>query len=286
MTFQFLTQYVFPLIIFTIMFGMGLALRTADFRPVLMQPKAALLGLGGQMILLPLCGLLITNFLPMQPEIAVGLILLAASPGGVTSNAISFAAGADIALSISLTALSSLLVAFTLPLWATYAMSVYMGADAEFALPIGKSILQLALLTILPVTAGMLIRRYTKTLALGCIEFFRKFSIILICFLALSSTWYNIAHFDSLFDVLAITMQCALLMVMTMCIAYILSRFFELSSPQGMTIVIETGVQNVAITLFAAMALLQRPEVARLPLVYGILMITVPWFFVAYFKRK
>lgn len=286
MTFYFLTQCVFPAIIFTIMFGMGLALRMVDFRPVLTQPKAAILGLAGQMALLPLWGLLLTRLLPVPAEIAVGLMLLAASPGGVTSNAISFAARADIALSICLTAVSSVLVSFTLPLWAAYAINTYMGTAGELNLPIGKSILQLALLTILPMTMGMITRRYAGESAVKAVEFFRRFSIVLICFLALSTVWFNLDYFSSVKDFLTITALCALFMLTIMGMAYIMSIHFKLSTPQGMTIVIETGVQNLAITLFAVMALLQRPEIGRLPLVYGILMITVPWFFVAYFKRQ
>ncbi|MCY4283413.1 MAG: bile acid:sodium symporter [Gammaproteobacteria bacterium] len=286
MTFYFLTQYVFPTIIFTIMFGMGLALRTGDFQPVFTQPRAAILGLVGQLALLPLWGLLLTHLLPVAAEIAVGLMLLAASPGGVTSNAIAFTARADIALSICLTAVSSILVSFTLPLWATYAINTFMGAAAELDLPLGKSILQLALLTILPLTMGMITRRYAGEFAVKAVEFFRKFSIILICFLALSTVWFNLDYFSSMKDFLTIMGLCALFMLTIMCIAYITSIYFRLSTAQGMTIVIETGVQNLAITLFAVMTLLQRPEVGRLPLVYGILMITVPWVFVAYFKRQ
>ena len=286
MTFQFLTQYVFPLIIFVIMFGMGLALRTVDFLPVFTQPRAALTGLLGQMILLPLWALLLTSLLPVPAEIAVGLMLLAASPGGVTSNAISFAARADIALSICLTAVSSILVSFTLPLWAAYAVSAYMGAEAELSLPIGKSILQLALLTILPMTLGMITRRCTGESALKSVEFFRRFSIVLICFLALSTVWFNLDYFSSVADFLTVTMLCALFMVTIMCIAYFVTARLQFPPAQGMTIVIETGVQNLAITLLVVMTLLQRPEVGRLPLVYGILMITVPWLFVSYYKRK
>ena len=238
------------------------------------------------MVLLPLWGLLIIHFLPMQPEIAVGLMLLAASPGGVTSNAIAFAAKADIALSICLTAVSSILVSFTLPLWAAYAINTYMDVEGELSLPVGKSILQLALLTILPMTIGMVIRRYAGDSVVKPVEFFRKFSIVLICFLALSTVWFNLEYFSNILDFLTITALCVLFMLTIMCIASMMSNCFKLSTHQGVTIVIETGVQNLAITLFAVMTLLQRPEVGRLPLVYGILMITVPWFFVAYFKQK
>ena len=238
------------------------------------------------MVLLPLWGLLITRFLHMPPEIAVGLMLLAASPGGVTSNAISFAAKADIALSICLTAVSSVLVSFTLPLWAAYAINTHMGVDSELSLPVGKSILQLALLTILPMTIGMMLRRYAGDSVIKPVEFFRKFSIVLICFLALSTVWFNLEYFSNVLDFLTITALCVLFMLTIMCIASMMSNCFKLSTHQGVTIVIETGVQNLAITLYAVMTLLQRPEVGRLPLVYGILMITVPWFFVAYLKRN
>lgn len=285
-SFQILTMYVFPGIVFTIMLGMGLALKPIDFQLIFSRPKAILLGLVGQMILLPLAAILLIYVIGVPGEIAVGLMLLAASPGGVTSNAIAFAAKADIALSVSLTAISSILVAFTLPLWASFAMNNFLSEESSFVLPIGKTIVQLALLTILPLVIGMvagyILRNYTEIIT----NVFRKLSIALILFLALSSAYYNLGAFSSVSVMLTLAFHCCLLMVVAMLIAYLMGKFFQLPRKQGVTIVIEVGVQNVAITLLASMTFLQNPEIARLPVIYGLLMICVPWFFIYYANKK
>lgn len=268
------------------MLAMGLSLETTDFKRILIAPKPVILGLLGQMLLLPCCALLIIKIVHMSPEVAVGLLLLAASPGGVTSNAISFAARADIALSVSLTAISSVFVAFTLPLWAAYGMSMILDSETDFSLSVASSIVQLASLTIAPVIAGMVLRHYFRSVAIDCTDFLRKFCFLLICFMAITTTFYNVEHFVSVSDVLRILLICSTLMLLTMLVAAGISRLCGLSVSESMTLVIEVGVQNIAITLFAAMSLLQRPEIARLPLIYGILMISLPWLFIYYFKHK
>lgn len=285
-SFQILTMYVYPGIIFIIMLGMGLALKPIDFQLLILHPKVILLGLIGQMVLLPLAAILLILVIGIPSEIAVGLLLLAASPGGVTSNAIALAAKADIALSVSLTAISSVLVAFTLPLWAGFAMSNFMSEDSNFVLPIGKTIIQLALLTILPLVIGMLIRYVIKNYTEIVNALFRKLSIALIFFLALSSAYYNLSAFSNVDVMLTLIFYCCLLMIVAMLIAYIIGKIFQLPKRQGVTIIIEVGVQNVAITLLASMSFLQNPEIARLPVIYGLLMICVPWFFIYYVNKK
>jgi len=118
-----LTKVVLPLALFVIMLGMGLALKLADFKRVTKQPKAFVVGLSAQMILLPLLGFALATWLALPPELAVGFMLLALCPGGTTSNLYTYLAKGDLALSISLTAVASLITPFSVPLVATLAIS-------------------------------------------------------------------------------------------------------------------------------------------------------------------
>jgi BASS family bile acid:Na+ symporter len=127
------------------MFGMGLSLRLNDFKDVLKDPKAMTIGLIGQLLVLPLIAFFIAVLLNLSPEIAVGLMIIALAPGGATSNLLTYLSKGDVSLSISLTAVVSLITPFTIPIVAALSMSYFMGSASEFNVPILKTILQLAL---------------------------------------------------------------------------------------------------------------------------------------------
>jgi BASS family bile acid:Na+ symporter len=279
-SFVFITQYVFPVVVFLIMLAMGLTLQLSNFRAVVSQPQAFVIGLVGQMLLLPVVGIFISAVLSPPPEIAIGILLLAASPGGVTSNAIAFAARADLALSVALTATTSLLVAFSLPLWAAYALEQFDQGDVKIEFPLMRSVTQLALLTVLPVVLGILVNRVVGQPQESVLRFLRWLAVSLVCFLAASSAYYNIDHFLASDTVFVLISYCLLLMTVSMSAAALAARVAKLSAKQGKTIIIEVGVQNVAITLLFSMTVLSDPLLARIPVVYGMLMIIVPWVFV------
>lgn len=278
--YPFLTEVVFPLVMFGIMLGMGLSLTTGDFRALLKQPRAVLLGLAGQMLLLPLVALLITAILPLPPAIAVGIILLAACPGGITSNAIAFAARADTALSITLTGLSSILVALTLPLWVGFGIERHYGASAQIALPFEATAISLGLITLLPVSLGMVGRRLSPSRAAACTVFFRRFSIAGILFMCLTSTYYNRLLLLDAALVAKVLLASLAMLGGTMGIGYALSRLCTLSRAQGLSIVIEIGVQNIAMVMLVALGMLKNPAMATVPVVYGMAMLVASWVFV------
>jgi len=284
--FPFLSQTIFPAIIFVIMFGMGLALGLADFRAILSAPRAVLVGLSAQMLLLPLIAIGLAFALPIGPEVAVGLIILAASPGGVTSNAITLAARADVALAVSLTALSTLLVAVTLPLWASFALHQFLGDARAVAMPVGQTAATLGLLTILPVMLGMAVRAVAPAIAARGVEIGRRLSVVLILFMCLTTTgfnWHHLAGWGIFLESFGI---CLALMLLAMGASYALARMARLGSLQVLTIVIEVGVHNLAIALLASVTLVDMPGIARLPLVYGLLMISIPWLFIRWERRR
>lgn len=278
-----LTEIVFPLVMFIIMLGMGLSLAGRDFRVLLHQPMAVLLGVCGQMILLPLVALSVTQILPVTPSAAVGVILLAACPGGITSNAIAFAARADIALSISLTALSSIMVAFTLPLWVNFGIEQHFGENTDVSLPLEKTAVSLGLITLLPVTIGMTARRLCPSMARASAPHFRKFSIAGILFMCVTSTYYNRVLLQNINLVLEVLLASLVMLGSTMGIGYGLSRLCALSPAQGLSIVIEIGVQNIAMVMLVALGMLKNPDIAVVPVVYGIAMLLLSWIFTRVF---
>ncbi|RJF96404.1 bile acid:sodium symporter family protein [Sphingomonas cavernae] len=284
--FPFLSQTVFPIIIFAIMFGMGLALGADDFRAILARPRAVIVGLSAQMLLLPLIALGLAFALPIAPEVAVGLIILAASPGGVTSNAITLAARADVALAVSLTALSTLFVAFTLPLWTHFALDQFLGSTREVGMPLGQTAITLGALTILPVALGMGVRARWPEMAARGVEAARPISVLGIVFMCLSTTafnWHHLAGWRVFGESFGI---CLALMLLAMMGAWLLATIARLPAIQTLTIVIEVGVHNLAIALLASVTLVEMPAIARLPLAYGLLMISVPWLYIRWERRR
>ena len=146
--------------IFSLMFSIGIGLSVQDFLYVIRKPKAALVGLTGQIILLPLVGALIAIVFRLDPHIAIGLMIIAACPGGATSNAFSVLVKGDLALSISLTAMSSLLAFITLPLIINLSLVFFDYGDGTVTLSFIDSAKQLFFTTALPVLLGMVCRFY------------------------------------------------------------------------------------------------------------------------------
>ena len=152
------TTVLLPLALAIMMLGMGLSLVPEDFRRITRYPKAVAVGVVCQIVLLPLIGALIALVVPMQPELAVGLIVLAVCPGGPSSNLVTYLAKGDVALSVTLTAFSSIITVFTIPLFTNLALQHFLGERAAIALPIGSTMLQIFLITLLPTAIGMAIR--------------------------------------------------------------------------------------------------------------------------------
>ena len=160
------TAIFLPLALGIIMLGMGMTLTLNDFRKVALYPKAAVIGLVSQLILLPLIGFGLAALFFTIPELAVGLILISLCPGGATSNLISHLAKADLALSISLTAISSIITNFSIPILLNIALAHYMTGEKAITLPFFKTFLQIFLVTIFPVVIGMIIKKKRPHFAL------------------------------------------------------------------------------------------------------------------------
>ncbi|HCK14889.1 TPA: bile acid:sodium symporter, partial [Candidatus Poribacteria bacterium] len=159
------TKVFLPIALAVIMLGMGLSLTTDDFKRVMIYPKAAVLGMLNQLILLPIVAFVYAKIFPLSPELAVGLMILAICPGGVTSNLISHISKGDTALSITLTAISGVITVITIPFILSFSLEHFMAEGEKISLPIGRTILQIFVITIIPILMGMSIRFLAESFA-------------------------------------------------------------------------------------------------------------------------
>ncbi len=264
------TDIILPLILAFMMAGMGLSLTIDDFKRVLIYPKAVAVGIAGQLILLPLIGFAAASVFPLSPEMAVGIMLLAACPGGVVSNVLSHLARGNTALSVTLTAISSTATLITIPLLVNFALSRFLGADDSVELPIGRSMMTLFLITLVPVALGMLVRARAPGFADRQERLVRILSGV---FMALLVVGLMIAERDILADAFREAGPSSLaLNVAAMLTGYLSARLFRLDEAQRTSITIEIGVQNSGLAIVIATTLLSMPAVAIPPAIYSLVM--------------
>jgi len=259
-----------PIALAVIMLGMGLSLTLADFRRVMRAPKAFAVGIACQLLLLPAVGFGLAYALDLPGVLATGLVILALCPGGTTSNMFAYLAGGDVALSISLTAVVSLIAPFTIPIFAGIAMRQFMGESQVIELPLAKTILTLLLITVVPVAIGMIIRAKLPKLA---DRSEKPVKILSIVFLAAIIAGIMKSNGSNLMDFFAAAGWAALaLNISTMALGFAAAAAFRLSRPQSITIGLEVGIQNGTTALFVTNTLLLNPQMSIAPAVYSIIM--------------
>ncbi len=267
-----LTAIFLPLALFIIMLGMGLSLTLDDFKRVLVEPKAVIIGLIAQLIFLPLVGYLLASVFSLSPELAVGVMILTACPGGSTSNLITYLIKGNVALSITLTAISSLITIFTIPLIINLSMKNFMDEGVALQLPIGKTIVQIAVITLIPISIGMLLHHYlpklTITLEKG-VKWLSLFFLGLIIVGLLLKERENVGAF--FLQVGGVTLS---LNILTMALGYTLAQIFELNQPSSKSITVEVGIQNgtLAIAIASSPTLLNMPSMAIPAAIYSLIM--------------
>ena len=265
-----LTKVVMPLALFIIMWGLGLSLTRADFERGLERPLPVILGIVCQMVILPLLGFGVAHVMGLSGALAVGLVILSLCPGGVTSNLFSFLSRGDLALSITLTAISSVLAPFTVPLVASLAFTQF-GMDAQSVdLSIPKTMVTLIAITILPVGIGMLIRNKKEAFAKKAERPIRIASALFLALIIVGVVKQNWAEIGGFF---AQTGWAAFaLNVASMTVGITVAKLFRLPHPQATTIGLEVGIQNGTTALFITGTLLSNPTMSITPAVYSLIM--------------
>ena len=253
-----------------IMLGMGLSLVFDDFKRILLYPKAILVGLTNQLIVLPLIGFGIALAFPLQPEIAIGIMILAACPGGPTSNLISHLAKADVALSVSLTAISSFVTILTIPFIVNFALVHFLDEGKIIKLDVVQTIIQIFAIIVIPITIGMFIRKYKPNFSAKMAKPVRIASGIVL-FLVISGL--VIKQKEDLIPYLKQAGIVALLLnVLTMTTGYLSAKLFKLKSKSALSISIESGIQNGTLAITVAVVLLNNADYAIAPAIYSLIM--------------
>ena len=245
---NFVTDVILPLALAFIMFTLGLGLSISDFSNVFKKPKNFLVGLVSQLIFLPIVGLILVIIWPLPIEIAIGVMLIAAAPGGVTSNILTFFARGDVALSVSLTAVMSLLSAVSVPI----VLAISIGLIGDSSLPESISLtgiaLSMFLIVTLPVLLGMGVRSFLNSLTLKIEKSARFISTLLFVLVLLGAILAERENVVSYFAQTGLVVLA--LNILMMIIAFYWSGFFGTGISQKKAIAIECGLQNGTLAIF------------------------------------
>lgn len=261
-----------PIALAIIMFGMGLGLTLADFTRVFKKPKAFLTGFLLQLVSLPIVAYVLISLFSLQGAFAVGFMVLAACPGGVTSNLLTYIGKGDVALSVSLTAVISLLSFLTVPFITSFALVTFMGADAP-DLPIAKTIIGILFITIIPLVLGMLVRKFKPATADGLEKYFASISFvvfILVVIGALVENSENVIPYLTQAGIVSIVFNLVI-----MAIAIILAGIMALPKEQRTAIALECGLQNGTLGLVVALTILGRPDIGMPIAAYSLIMLFI-----------
>jgi BASS family bile acid:Na+ symporter len=265
-----LTRVFLPVAIVVIMLGLGMTLAVQDFARMARYPRAVALGLVLQLVALPIVAYAIVRAFGMSPALGMGLMILALSPAGATSNMISYLCKGDLALAVTLTALSSLVTPFTIPIFGQVAMSRLMGDATVIALPIGSTILQLVAVTLAPVALGMAIRRFARNFAARTERPLKAISLVFLLAVIAGVLVQNGREVPAFFA--ATGLPALTLNVAALAMGFFGALAIKLERQQAITLGIEVGVHNGTMALFVTGTLLSNPEMSIAPAIYSLIM--------------
>ncbi len=234
-----ISEIFLPLALAFIMFSLGLGLTIKDFTRVLKQPKDFLIGAFSQIIILPIVAILLVLIWPLSTELAIGVMLIAAAPGGATSNIITSFAKGDVALSVSLTAIISLLCVFTIPLVVLMSLNILVDDYSEIAISISDIAIQMFAIVTIPVILGILFRKFISNFSIFFEPFAKKISAVLFVIVLLGavlSEKNNIILYFSQAGLITLFLN-----ILMMIIAFYIAKIFISGTSQRKTIVVECG---------------------------------------------
>lgn len=256
---ELISKVFLPISLAIIMLGMGMTLIPTDFTRIIKYPKAILIGLTNQLVFLPIIGFSLAIAFDLNLVMAVGLMILATCPGGATSNLITQVCKGNIALSVTLTAIASIASILTIPFILSFALE-YFGADTgvTIKLPIIETMLQIMVITVIPISIGMLIRKFKTGFAKRMEKTMRIAStvIFILVFIAVIAANFNILG-KALKEVGLVTL---LLNLITMGLGYLTARLFKLDVKSIISVTVESGIQNGTLALVIATSVLNNVE--------------------------
>lgn len=278
-----LTNLLLPLALGVIMLGLGLGLTPDDFRRVARYPRAVLLGLVLQTGVLPWVAFGLALVFRLPPELAVGLMLLAASPGGATANIYSHLARGDVALNITLTAINSLLCLATLPLILNLSLEYFLGAGQYVPPPVRK-VVEVAVIIVLPVLLGMALRRFAPRFAERMEKPIRLLSVLVLALLVVAAIAQERERMASHFA--AVGLACLLFNLASMGAGYGVPRALRLPRRQAIAMAMEIGIHNGTLAIFIALNVLGNTAMSIPAAVYSLLMFFTAGVFAYWASRR
>jgi BASS family bile acid:Na+ symporter len=264
-----LTTLLLPLALGIIMLGLGLSLTIDDFKRVILYPKAIFIGLICQMVLLPIICILIAIAFQLPPELAVGLMLLAASPGGATANLYSHLSKGDVALNISLTAVNSLLTLFTLPLIVNFSIDYFLESGQVIPMQF-KKVMEVFAIVLVPVTIGMFIRSKSPNISTKLdkpVKIISALFLILIIIATIVKEKSQIALYFQQVGLAALSFN-----ILSMAIGYYVPTIFKIAKKQAIAIGMEIGIHNGTLAIYIALSVIGNSAMSIPPAVYSLIM--------------
>ncbi|MDT0353325.1 bile acid:sodium symporter family protein [Pseudonocardia charpentierae] len=260
---------LFPVLLAVVMFSLGLSLTAADFAHVLAVPRAVLITLLCQVVLLPaLCFGLVVG-VGLGPNLAVGMMVLAASPGGAMATVFSHLAGGDVALNITVTAINSVLAVFTLPVVVALSVGHFLGNDATVGL-LADKVVQIGLVVLVPVAIGMTVRRRHPGFADRIQRPLRTTTIVAVFTAIIASIVPQRDGF--LWGLTAVGLVCLLFSALSLTVGYVVPRLARIGHRQAVAAAMEMGIHNAVLAITVSISVLDNQIAAVAPAMYGALM--------------
>ena len=277
------TDIILPLALAFIMFVLGLGLTGGDFLRVIKQPRDFFVGAVSQIILLPVIAFILVKIWPIAPELAIGVMIIAAAPGGVTSNLLTSFAKGDVALSISLTAIISLLCVITIPFIVLTSVGLLSSSDITQNISLLSMARDMFLIVTVPVILGMLLRRFASGAALKLEPIAKKVSILLFVLVllgAIAAERENVISYFAEAGLITLVLN-----VIMMVVAYYVAKFLASGTKQKKCITIECGLQNGTLAIFVATSIFGGGMYVIPAATYSLIMFATSLIFV-YLVRK
>ena len=263
-----LLSIVMPIALGIIMLGLGLSLTINDFKRVVLFPKAVLVGMACQMVLLPMVCFLVAKGFGLGPELAVGLMLLSASPGGPTSNLYSHLSKGDVALNITITAINSVLTLFTLPFIIELSSS-YFFTDQEVFMPFNK-VIEVFAIVLIPVSIGMVIKANWESVTEKLnkpVKILSAIFLVLVILGVVLKEKDNLGGYFQQSGIAALTFN-----VLSMAIGYFVPMIFNISKKQAIAISMEIGIHNGTLAIYIALNVLNNSTMSIPAAIYSLIM--------------
>ena len=277
------TDVILPLALAFIMFALGLGLTGADFLRVIKQPRDFFVGTFSQIILLPIIAFILVKLWPISPELAIGVMIIAAAPGGVTSNILTSFAKGDVALSISLTAIISLLSVITVPFIILTSLTLIENSGLDLNISLTNMAISMFLIVTVPVIIGMIFRKFASNVAIKFESIAKKISAVLFVIVLLGAI---LAEKDNVVSYFAQAGLITLVLnVVMMIVAYYIAQLLASGTQQKKCITIECGLQNGTLAIFVATSIFGGGIYVIPAATYSLIMFATSLIFV-YFVRK